>query len=78
MFFHFNSALLRIPISWERTTFKIPYGNTYPTYMWTESIVEVEDKVDVLNRYWQEHIHTVDDVNREVNRWQNWDGRPWW
>ena len=34
-------------------------------------------KVDILNRSWQEHIHTIDDLNREVNRWQNWNGIPW-
>jgi hypothetical protein len=39
-----TSFAYRLLPSWERSTFKL-HGNTYQTYLWTETSTEIESKV---------------------------------
>ncbi len=34
-------------------------GNTYQTYIWTESLTEAQNHVDAANRYWQQQLQIM-------------------
>ena len=53
-----SSASYRILPSWERSSF-MPDGNTYQTYIWTESIQEVQSRVDVKTNYYQQQFQKM-------------------
>lgn len=51
-----TSAGYRIMDSWERSDFRLN-GNTRQTFIWTESISEVEEKIKSNRKYFEKQTH---------------------